>query len=75
MNFKKRGEQNKDFVNHARGCSVRRKCKAVQCFVCVNCCHDLCLSRRQGNIRELKHVGRQHDDDGNQYNESMKRNK
>jgi hypothetical protein len=25
--------------------------------------------------RELKHVGRQHDDDGNQYNESMKRNK
>ena len=29
----------------------------------------------QGDIRELKHVGRQHDDDGNQYNESMKRNK
>ena len=28
----------------------------------------------QGDIRELKHVGRQHDDDGNQYNESMKRN-
>jgi hypothetical protein len=26
-------------------------------------------------IRELKYVGRQHDDDGNQYNESMKRNK
>ena len=25
--------------------------------------------------RELKHVGRQDDDDGNQYNESMKRNK
>jgi hypothetical protein len=25
--------------------------------------------------RELKHVGRQRDDDGNQYNESMKRNK
>ena len=22
--------------------------------------------------RELKHVGRQHDNDGNQYNESMK---
>jgi hypothetical protein len=29
----------------------------------------------QGDNRELKHVGRQHDDDGNQYNESMKRNK
>ena len=26
-------------------------------------------------IRALKHVRRQHDDDGNQYNESMKRNK
>ena len=25
--------------------------------------------------RVLKHVGRQHDDDDNQYNESMKRNK
>ena len=25
--------------------------------------------------RELKHVGRQHDGDGNQYNESMKINK
>jgi hypothetical protein len=26
-------------------------------------------------IRELKHVGRQHNDDGNKYNESMKRKK
>jgi hypothetical protein len=26
-------------------------------------------------VRALKHVGRQHDDDGNQYNESMKINK
>jgi hypothetical protein len=25
--------------------------------------------------RQLKHVGRQHDGDGNQYNESMKINK
>ena len=29
----------------------------------------------QGDNRELKHVGRHHDDDGNQYNESMKINK
>jgi hypothetical protein len=28
-----------------------------------------------GVTRELKHVGRQHEGDGNQYNESMKRNK
>jgi hypothetical protein len=32
----------------------------------------LCL---MPDIRELKHVGRQHEGDGNQYNESMKRNK
>jgi hypothetical protein len=31
------------------------------------------LARRHN--RELKHVGREHDGDGNQYNESMKRNK
>jgi hypothetical protein len=48
----------------------------VQCW-----CHKKWIHRKrdvichQRNIRELKHVGRQHDDDGNQYNESMKTNK
>ena len=33
-------------------------------------------SRRDGlSMRCLKHVGRQHDGDGNQYNESMTRGK
>jgi hypothetical protein len=32
-------------------------------------------SPRSVDNRELKHVGRQDDDDGNQYNESMKRKK
>jgi hypothetical protein len=36
--------------------------------------HPQSSGSRQIN-RELKHVGRQHDNNGNQYNESMKRNK
>ena len=40
----------------------------------VSNCFD-CKAWVVKSIRELKHVGRQHDDDGNQYNESMKRKK
>ena len=37
--------------------------------------HGASRRRLGDNNRELKHVGRQHEGDGNQYNESMKINK
>ena len=59
-------------------CLPVKSYKAVKC-----CCGKVCKGARGLKmhlrscrvIRELKHARRQHEDDGNQYNESMKRNK